>query len=194
MACTTMKGTWHITIPLLLHSSHVDAGSLIRVCREWDVIVLHTYQGLGMFHKLAYVCSVSRRLMTTRLVYLIEDIIRLKADDIAAILVATSSECYWGLLGALGEDGRLWQYLNAEWRMSASKYHTHALAMSGVINQPRWLSFFRSQMSAGIITDEQFRNVRLAFYSRALGILDTITEFHNAQVASKNGAISEPPA
>lgn len=176
---TLMADTWHITIPLLLHSTHVDAGSLIRVCRNWDLIVRDAYHGLGTFHRLAYVCSVSRRLVAMRFVALMDHVIRLPtADAIAAVLVAASSECFWGLLGSLGEDGCLWQYLNAEWRMSASKHHTHALAISGVINQPRWLSFFRAQMTAGVITEAQFGVVRTAFYSRVLGTLDAVTEFH----------------
>jgi hypothetical protein len=125
--------------------------------------------------------------MTTHIVRLIDHVIQLKTtDEMVAILVASSSECYWGILGSLDEDGRLWRYLNKEWSMSASKYHTHALAMSGVINQAQWPSFFRAQKDAGILTDAQFTAVHAAFYSRVLGTLDDITEFHNANETSEN--------
>ncbi len=178
--------TWHIIIPLLLHLRHLDAITLIGVCRQLNSIVNDAYQDLGSYQKLAYICSITRRRMTTRIDHLIDHVIKLKTiDEISAILVASSSECYWGIVDSIEKDGRLWKYLDTEWSMSASKYHTHALAMSGVFDQPRWLSFFRAQKDAGILTDAQFFNVRVAFYSRVLATLDNITKFHNALASSR---------
>ena len=181
----TMSETWHITLPLLLHSRHIEAGSLFRVCRRWDAIMHDAYPDLGPFHKLAYVRTISERLMTTRVVCLLDHLITLPtADEIAAILVAEASECYWGLIGSLREDGRLWMHLDRTWDMSASKYHAHALAMANVLNRPVWLDQLRLRKSSGRLTDVQFTNMRSAIYSRVLRTLDGITTFHNASRAN----------
>ena len=176
----TMTDTWHITIPLLLHSCHVDAGSLIRVARQWDVIVHETFPDLGPFNQLMYVLSIVKRLMTTRIVNLFDRIVTLSATEITEILVASSSECYWSLVASLGDDGRLWRYLDAEWRMSASKHHTHALAMVSVINQPIWTRALLSKLDSGILTHAQFTNMRTAMHNSLLGTLDIISEYHSA--------------
>jgi hypothetical protein len=176
----TMTDTWHITIPLLLHSCHVAAGSLIRVSRQWDAIVHETFPDLGPFNQLVYVCSIVQRLMTTRFVNLFDRIVTLPESEITEILVASSSECYWSLVASLADDGRLWRYLDAEWRMSASKHHTHALAMVSVINQPIWTRALLSQLDSGILTRAQFTDIRTAMHNSLLRKLDIITEYHSA--------------
>ena len=182
MACTQ---NWHITIPLLLHSGHVDAGRLIRVCKQWNELLHDSYRGLGPFHKLSYIRSVTESVMTTRLMSLLMALLDNvatfpTADKIAVVLVSASSECYWSVVGSVREDGRLWMHLNKEWGTQASKYRTHALAISNVINKPRWLSFLRARVDAGILTPAQFTNIRLALYSHVLRTLDSITDFYDS--------------
>ena len=172
---------WHITLPLLLHSSHVNAGMVVHVSRTWDIIVQDTYPSLGLFQKLAYVYSTVMRRMTTQLVNMFDRLAQLPtAAEIAEVVVASSSECFWGVVGSLEEDGRLWHYLDFEWRMSASQYHTHALTMAMILNKPLWLRALRMQRDSGILTEAQFTNMRQALYTLVLQKLERITAFHSS--------------
>ena len=173
--------TWHVTIPLILQSSHVRVGMLLGVSHQLDAIVHASYSVLGPLQRLSFVCSAAERLFRTGLFQLFDHVAKLPtADEIASILVASSSERYWMLIGSLGEDGRLWMFLDREWDMRASKHRTHALAMASVINRPCWLSILRKQVEVGHLTPTQFTNMRLAIYTRVLRTLDQVTDFHNS--------------
>ena len=178
---TSATDCWHIVVPLLLHSRHVRIARLIGVSHRLDAIARDAYPGLEPYRKLEYVCEMAERLMNTRLIRLFYHLASMPtADDIGAVLLSSSSECYWTMLASVGEDGRLWRFLDREWSMCASKHHVHAIAMSNVVNHPNWLRVLRVQHADGKLTQAQFTNMRLALYNRFLRTLDNITAFHNA--------------
>jgi hypothetical protein len=180
-----MIDCWHIIVPLLLHSRHVRIERLLGVSQRLDAIARDAYPGLEPYRKLEFVCKMAERLINTRLIRLFYHLASLPtADDIGAVLLNSSSECYWTMLACLGEDGRLWRFMDREGSTCASKHHVHAIAMSNVVNHPNWLRVLREQLDNGKLTQAQFINMRLALHNRFLRTLDNITAFHNAHGAA----------
>jgi hypothetical protein len=108
-----MIDCWHIIVPLLLHSRHVRIERLLGVSQRLDAIARDAYPGLEPYRKLEFVCKMAERLINTRLIRLFYHLASLPtADDIGAVLLNSSSECYWTMLACLGEDGRLWRFMD----------------------------------------------------------------------------------